>query len=247
MDQIEAKAADEPIATEAVIDLSGTRYVILALGNTLFRFQVRRLADADWKKFFAGIVQETLQAEESSTQSFYDLDCTSLQLVEDVTVGCDTKQKDGELFDVVDFDKAKLSLNHRLQIARVLASAVRVNRDDAFGDEVVVTISSPWSVGQDKMAIVETQHTFAQPGIEHVRRFRGISACVSIAKRDGMTVTSYPSPYGAAMFLYGDLIRSVRGYKANGADLGSDVEAIKREMDGYHKAVAAYALFDFLG
>jgi hypothetical protein len=43
--------------------------------------------------------------------------------------------------------------------------------------------------------------------------------------------------------LYDDLIVSVDGYSSGGCELGSDREAIKREMDTYHKVAAVENLF----
>jgi hypothetical protein len=56
-------------------------------------------------------------------------------------------------------------------------------------------------------------------------------------------VTSYPSRQGVAMKIYDDLIESVDGYSVGGVPL-TGVEAIRREMDGAHKAAAALALFE---
>ncbi len=44
------------------------------------------------------------------------------------------------------------------------------------------------------------------------------------------------------MKLYDELIESVEGYSVAGQPL-TDVEAIKQEMDGAHKAAAALELF----
>jgi hypothetical protein len=45
------------------------------------------------------------------------------------------------------------------------------------------------------------------------------------------------------MKIYDDLIESVEGYSIGHEPL-ANVEEIKREMDGAHKAAAALALFD---
>ena len=55
-------------------------------------------------------------------------------------------------------------------------------------------------------------------------------------------VTTYPSRQAIGMKIYDDLIVSVDGYSSGGSPL-IGAEAIKREMDGAHKAAAALALF----
>ncbi|MEZ2347427.1 hypothetical protein [Terriglobus sp. RCC_193] len=232
----------EVITAPTHIALDAPRFLSMKAKDAIYRYHIRRVTAKEWKAYYAGILSETVQVAPSTVERIYDEDVAGLQLVNDVLLVMAVRPNGEEHFADRDLDAAKIPLRQRIGMSKLLASATSLSMVDAYGDEVEVKLSSLWSAPDGTMHLFETAHTFVQPGIEHVRKFRAGSANIRVGKRDGMTINSFVAPELASMAIYDDLIVCCSGYMANGAELEGK-EAIVREMDGHHKAVAARALF----
>lgn len=233
----------EPIKPPTHIALDAPRFLAMKATGGAYRYQIRRVTANDWKAFYAAIVSETVQIAPGQLERMHDEDVASLELVDRVLLMLAIRPNGEEHFADHDLNPAKIPLRQRIGMGKLLASATCLSVSDAYGDETEVKLSSVWSAPEGTMHIFETSHVFEQPGIEHVRKYRAGTANVRVGKRGDLALNSFIAPELAAMAIYDELVLSCTGYMANGSELHGR-EAITREMDGHHKAIAARALFE---
>jgi hypothetical protein len=229
-------------APQAMLPLDESRSVALRGPNKhLFTWHFRRIAQQDWEEFFAGIVHRTLRHEGAQEQVF-DSDTALIELV-------DTAVTSVVGYDGVDAEnwKARLPIKHKFAVGVVLRSVGRERDadDGALSEFVEVPLSASWSMEAQsgKMTMYSGLiHRFRHPSIEQLRKFNFEAARTRILGSGDDGITVYPVRQSIAMKLYDELIDSVDGYSVGGEPL-TGVEAIRREMDGHHKATAALEMF----
>ena len=238
------KEAQEEEAQETAkqyLPLDTSRAVSLRVGKNTFTYYFRRILKADWERYFAGIVHQTLQTD-GVRETVYEAETAGMDLVDRTLIRADGY---GILVGLKNW-KLALPLKHRMAVGMVLRSVGVANpSDDApLSDLLEVTLDAEWSTeGAGKTTMYHGLiHRFRQPTIEQLRKFNFETSRVRVEGTAELGVTTYPSRQLVAMKVYDDLIHSVDGYQVNGRPI-EDVEAIRREMDGAHKAEAALALF----
>jgi len=226
----------------ALLPLDAPRVINLNVKGRVYTWRFRRITLEDWRKYFTAIVHQTLRVD-GVKEDVWEDETAKVELTDAAVTAVEGY---GDLSGAKNW-KSALPLAHRVAAAVVLRS---VGRSKSTGDEsaicdlVEVRLDGCWSAGEDgKMTYYEgLVHRFRQPSVADLKRFNFEAARVRVVgdARNGVSV--YPPRQAIAMKIYDDLIESVEGYSVAGAPL-VDVDAIKREMDGAHKAEAAMALF----
>lgn len=228
------------IQENALLALDAPRAVTLKAKARKYTYHLRHVALADWKAYYLAIVSQVLNRD-GEREEVYDSEAAAIELVDRVLIGVDGY---GDLSAKKNW-RQEVPLMHRRAIAVALRGVgVAKEQDDVpeLCELVTVKLNATWPTAEKTTLYSGLIHRFHQPSIEQYKQFRSETARVKVRGNalDGATI--YPSSQAVAMKLYDDLIESVDGYSVRGAPL-SDVEAIKEEMDGAHKAAAALELF----
>jgi hypothetical protein len=223
-----------------MLPLDTPRVVTLKGKHTSYSWNLRRVLAADWLKFFTSIVSQTLQID-GQREQVVESDSALVALVDSVVTSVEGY---GDLSVVKDW-KSALPVNHRVAIGLVLRSVAEEKRSadaSVLCDLVDVNLSATWPTDGKSFIYAGLVHRFRHPGIEDLKRFNFEASRVRVSGTAENGISVYPSRQAIAMKIYDDLIESVDGYSIGGQPL-EGIEAIKREMDGAHKAAAALALF----
>jgi len=111
----------------------------------------------------------------------------------------------------------------------------------------VIRLDALWSNsegGTDK--VVGLKHAFGTPTVEQQRRYNRDMSRSQVVGGSRTGKTRWLGAQPTLVELYDELITAVDGYSVNGQVLdfdNPDREAIIRNMDTFHKVVAAEALF----
>lgn len=226
----------------ALLPLDVPRVVKLKANDRVYTWRFRRLTADDWHKYFTGVVHQTLHVA-GAREAVFESETAQLDLV-DRTVSA--VEGYGDLSGVKNW-KAALPIYHRFAVGTALRSvgvAAPDEEEAPLCDLAEVRLDAVWSAGDDdKMTEYKgLVHRFRQPGLAELKRFNFECARTRVTGDAENGATIHPSRMAIAMKLYDDLIDSVEGYSVAGVPL-ADADAIKREMDGAHKAEAALALF----
>jgi hypothetical protein len=228
---------------QALLPLDTPRSVAFKSKQGAFIYHFRRIAAADWGRFFQSIVNQVIQIGDARERVF-ESESALLELVENTLVSVDGY---GDMSKLKDWKRA-LPLNHRLGAGIALRSvgpSQSKSEPPILCDLVEVSLDANWGGAADGKTVFYSGliHRFRQPGIADLKRFNFESARTRVTGTAQNGVTTYPPRQAIAMKVYDDLIESVDGYSVGGIAL-SGAGAIKCEMDGAHKAAAALALFD---
>jgi hypothetical protein len=240
MKKIEETQLDVDVSAPVLLPLDGERIINFKTKHGSFIYHFRRITGEDWGRYFMGIVNQTIQTKGAREQVF-ETESALLELVDNTLKSVDGY---GNLSGLKDW-KSSLPMRHRVAAGVALRSVdSRGNSDEPIlCDQVEVSLNATWGANGATQFYSGLIHRFRQPGIADLKRFNFESARTRVTGTADAGVTIYPSRQAIAMKIYDDLIESVEGYSVGGQPL-TGVEAIKREMDGAHKAAAALALFD---
>ncbi len=231
---------EEPQETRAVLPLDAPRQVALKSKAQVFTYHLRRVTEADWRAYFSSIVHQVLQVDGQREQVF-DSDSALVELVDRVLTSVDGY---GDLSAVKEW-KLALPFRHRVAVGVALRSvgpSVTAETAPPICDLVEVALDATWPVDGKTMLYEGLIHRFRHPSIAQLKRFNFEASRVKVQGTGQDGVSIYPSRQAIAMAIYDDLIESVDGYSTGGQPL-EGVEAIRREMDGAHKAAAALQIF----
>ncbi|MHB1673772.1 MAG: hypothetical protein ACYCSP_05925 [Acidobacteriaceae bacterium] len=232
----------EANATPVLLDLAIPRNVVLKTKESRFTFRFRRVTLEDWEKYFRGIVHQTLNTP-SGREEIFETETAQLELVDRALIAAEGY---GDFSGLKNW-KLSLPIHHRLAAGTVLrsvGSSRKPAEEPLLSDLTEVRVDATWSAGDDGKMTLYTGlvHRFQLPSIAQMKKFNFESARVRVTGTQENGVTTYPARQAIAMKIYDELIESVEGYAVNGMAL-ADVETIKSEMDGAHKAEAALSLF----
>ncbi len=225
----------------AVLALDEPRAVRLKAKDHEFVYHLSRITCDDWLEYFQGIVNQVVQHGREREQ-VVDSDGALLALVNKVLV---TVEGYGDLEARANW-RNELPLRHRIAVGWALRSvgAAKEQEDEpTLCDRVEVKLNCTWPNEKKTLFYEGLIHRFRHPSLDDMKKFQMELARVTVRGTATEGVTIYPSRQAIAMKLYDELIESVEGYTVKGAPL-SGVEAIRREMDGAHKAAAALELFE---
>jgi hypothetical protein len=237
--EISETASSAPV----LLPLDAPRSVAFKTKTGAFVYSFRRISLEDWQRYFASIVNQTIQTKAGRDQVFE----TESALLDLVDRALKSVEGYGDL-SALDEWKSSLPLRHRLAAGMALRSVVATPRNDEqpiVCAVLEISLDANWGATDDGKTTQYSGliHRFRQPGIADLKRFNFESARTRLTGTPEMSITSYPSRQAIAMKIYDDLIDSVDGYCVGDLPLSS-VEEIRREMDGAHKAAAALALFE---
>jgi hypothetical protein len=230
------------VAAAPAVALDTPRTILLRDPKTraLYTWHMRRITGADWKQYFMGIVHQTLNEGETRSQ-VYDSESA---LVELVTRAVDRVEGYGPT--VAGKWREWLPERHRLAVGMALrgvGAAEDSGTAELLAELVEVKLDATWSAVDETMQLIRgLVHRFRHPSIEQLKRYNFEMARVRTSGTAESGITIHPSRQLVAMNLYDELIDSVDGYTVQDSPL-TDVETIRREMDGLHKATAALELF----
>jgi hypothetical protein len=233
----------------ALLPLDAERVVSFKQNGHALTFHFRRLTVGDWMRYFEAITLRSVSvagARKQSRTDEFDYRTARLKLVDDALESVDGYTIPPNLANW----KARLPYGHKLAAAQLLEGAepsTNVDRDRAFtiladSDEVFLDASWGSSTPGEMTRYLGLVHRFKPVTAEQMRKYnRATSRSVVIGGRHGGT-TEYAKPYNVLAELYDELIVSVDGYSIKGQPL-EGAEAIRREMDTYHKVEAVQQLF----
>ena len=227
------------------IDLAQPRVLAFQVGKRHYSMTVKPIEQKAWLKYFAGVynAQELVDGEMQST---FDSTGARLALLESHLVDATGYTPEGTSITATEGWQGKLPMSHRRAAADLLVSCEVVPPSDdelpALGTETV-SLAATWTAQNGRMQrVTGLQHVFRSPTAEHQKAYsRASSRSVVVGgSRTGKTV--WLGAQDVLMDIYDDLIQDVHGYKIR------DEPQVDREkycdaMDGYHKVVAAGALF----
>jgi hypothetical protein len=249
-----------------LLPLDIERVVVFPAGGKFHRHTFNRIGGKDWEGFFSKIDAEVEQRDGTVTRTISTQAAMLWLYSQCVKRAEGYRVSDGRALEDLPQWRERVPQGHRLKAADILMQCDTANAAEdlieAEGD--VVTLDAVWSEVEgsrllaaddpkaNSLELIHVQggmrkfcglvHHFAAPSAEHRRRFlRARSrAVVAGGGRSGKTII--PSAQPLLMKLYDELVISVEGYSIAGRPL-SGREEIAREMDGYHKVVAAAAIF----
>jgi len=226
------KTAPKAVEPEQItlLPLDQPRSIVLMQSARKYIYTLRRVLTADWEKYFVGIVNQVRNLDGMREQIF-ESESALLELADAVIASVQVP--------TLPIHENGYPLNQRLAVGQALCSVSAAMGDD----DTTVLLNACWSAdAEGKMQLFKgLVHRFNQPTIDQVKRWNYELARVRVrgTSKDGLT--TFPSRQLAAMRIYDELIVSVEGYGLT-AGMLTGVEAIRREMDGLHKAEAAMQL-----
>lgn len=230
----------------AAIELAGARSVSFSDKGHSFTYVFRRIEDADWRRFFSGIVVESERVGKQRVDRI-DHRTASLALIESclVSVSGYAAPNGGEVMQLQNW-KTRLPYGHRVRAAELLQDARASESSSSFviePDTDTVSLSAKWGGADGMLQFDGLVHRFTPPSGEDQRRFNRAASEARVVGggRNGRTI--YPGRQQLLLNLYDQLIVSVEGYTVSGEPLGSDVSKIRTWMDSLHKVAAAQELF----
>ncbi|MDR3797961.1 MAG: hypothetical protein P4K93_07400 [Terracidiphilus sp.] len=232
----------------ASIELATSRIVVIEDRGKQYRLTLARILKKQWMHYFDGVVSASENQFGKRVDSF-DSTSARLALVEQSLVNAEGyATADGSPVTSAAGWQSLLPLSHRLAVGNAI---VNVERAEPSDDEPIVLgvesvyLNALWSA-DDKGVMQKYRnlcHRFKTPNADQQRRFSRDSSRSRIIGGSRKAKTLWLGPQPTLVELYDELIVSVDGYQANGAELGADREAIVAEMDAYHKVAAADVLF----
>jgi hypothetical protein len=236
----------EETAVPATIELTAERVIVLEGVRGTYTLVCRRVTKEDWAAYFEAIFNTSKREGQDTVQGF-DAQTARLVLAERVITDATGYKVAGdvELKSLPNW-KRLIPLNHRIEVADILASARAVSDDDGLihpeGDSV--SINCVWGADDEgtMQAVTGLKHVLAAPSEAQHRRYAREASRTRILGGDRKGETLYPGAQMTLAALYDELVLSVDGYLVNGQPLSSK-ELIAREMDAHHKVMAAQQIF----
>jgi hypothetical protein len=235
----------EAAATSTLLMLDQPRVISVREGKRLYTFEFRRITQQDWERYFNGLYVASRNDGQGQTNTM-DLQTAGIELFES-TVSKVTGYR-RELNTPEDFKK--VFPRHAINVSWILRSVFASTEEDDSPldcDTVESRIDAVWSqtkAGDETTMFKGLVHRFLPPSIEQKKKYLrtgSVSKIIGGSRRGGTTI--YTLRNKVMLDLYDELIQSVEGYGVNGAPL-TGAEAIKREMDAYHKVEAVSQIFN---
>jgi hypothetical protein len=214
----------------------------------VYRFALVRITSAQWMKYFSGILSTSEVKDREITYSF-DNTKAIMELVQSALVNATGYRLPAGVNDItqVHLWQFKIKTSHCMGVGNALLHVRAAEQEDGEAMEIGVEpirLRTVWGATDKGEMVVHSDlvHRLRTPTAEQAHRYRRDLSRSKVVggSRSGKTINLNAQPTLAA--LYDELIDSVEGYEVNGQPLvGADM--IAREMDAYHKVVAAEQLF----
>lgn len=230
-----------------LLPLDIERAVVFRSGSASYRHVFRRIGWNAWERFYNKIEAEIENGAGGSVTRIVSAEAATLWLYSNCVLRAEGyRVSDGRKLEDLPQWRERIPQGHRLKAANVLMQVTAQGgaEDVIEAEGETVTLSAIWSEQDGGMAkYSRLVHRFATPTNEHRHRLARARARAQVTggSRSGRTVIPSAQPVLAA--LYDELIVSVEGYAMAQHPI-SGREEIAREMDGYHKVVAAGEIFN---
>jgi hypothetical protein len=231
------------VTEQKLLPLDAQRVITFKDRGFPYTLYLGRIMPADWERYYEGIVH-TQRNNGKMIEEVLDLDSPGIDMVEQKL-----EKVEGYSGDFASRPgwQSKIPPRHTRPASWLLrtCSVSEQLRDRTFDpDSFEVCLDAAWGMttpGEMTM-YYGLVHRFTALSADHKRKFYRSSSMTKVVggSRNGMTIL--PVRYKVLVGIYDELIQSVEGYSVNGAPLES-VDAIRREMDLYHKVQAAEELF----
>lgn len=221
------------------------RVSVVKFGGRFYYYAFHRITSADWDGFFSRIEAE-LEDDKGAVNRMTTSDVGALWLFSEAAIRAERSVSDGRAAEDLPTWKAKIPQDHCIAAVNKLTAVWIKDLDDVLEAEGErVELDAFWTASRPVNGMLKfcgLVHRFNTPSADQRRRFQRARHRVRVVggSRSGRTMISCTLSLLAK--LYDELIQSVEGYSVNGRPLGGRDEVI-REMDAYHKASAAAALF----
>ena len=231
---------------QQLLQLDIERAITFRSGENVYRHVFRRIGSIDWERFFNKIEAEIENGEGGSVTRIVSAENATLWLYSHCVLRAEGyRVSDGRKLEELPQWRERIPPGHRLKAANLLMQVNPCAAEDLIEAEgETVTLDAVWSEKDGGMAKYSgLVHRFATPTNEHRHRLARARARAKVTggSRSGRTVIPSAQPVLAA--LYDELILGVEGYAVSQHPI-SGREEIAREMDAYHKVIAAGAIFN---
>lgn len=232
------------------IELTNQRLIAITDRGRQYRFGIPTVTEKQWRQYFSEIVSTSEQKGKELINEF-DSSRARVNLFDAVVETADgySIEAGKTVAELPDWKK-KIPLPHKLAVANVLFNVQVVTADD--GDAIAlgveeVTLQALWGC-DDKGNMVRYSklvHRFDTPSAEHQMRYSRALSRSKVVGGSRRGKTYWSGAQAELIEIYDELIVGVDGYTFKSCNL-SDRE-IARNMDAYHKVVAAEQLFRAAG
>jgi hypothetical protein len=197
----------------ALLDLSGDRQVTFKDKGQVFVFTFNRITDAQWRRFFSGLVVES-EKSGSSRLSRVDYRTAGIDLFETAVKDVDGyKLRAGKFTEIPNW-KTRVPYGHKQKAIELLTDVTFSESAPEFFDPDVeeVFIDAKWGADQGMMTQFSgLAHRFTPPSGAHQQRFnRAAGESRVVGGRSGKTIST--SRQDMLADLYDELIVTVDGY-----------------------------------
>jgi hypothetical protein len=227
---------------KVLLPLDAERQVTFKDKGQIFVFTFNRVTDAQWRRFFSGLVVEN-EKSGSGRLSRVDYRTAGIDLFENAVKSADGyKLRDGKFTDIPNW-KTRVPFGHKQKAVELLTDVTFSESSPEFFDPDVeeIFIDAKWGAAGAMTQYRGLAHRFTPPSAAHQQRFnRAAGESRVVGGRSGKTIST--SRQDMLADLYDELVVSVDGYGFAGRPL-EGTEQIRREMDTFHKASAVSQLF----
>jgi hypothetical protein len=229
------------------IELTQPRVIVLEERGHTYKLTLRVLPQKAWLNYFEGII-DTSEMQDGKELRSFDASAPGTELVQRNLIAAEGyATADGSAITATPDWQQLIPLRHRLAAANVLTS---VERADPLDDGPLVLGAEPvylnavWGADADgsMRKYQNLCHRFKTPTDAHQRRFSRDASRSRIIGGSRSGKTQWLGGRATLVVLYDELIESVDGYTVDGKPL-DDPQEIARQMDTYHKVIAANQLF----
>lgn len=227
------------------IDLASNRVIAINDRGRSYKLVVAPIAQKKWLRYFDGCVSASEYADGARIDS-NDFSAARRELAESVLIDAEGYTTSQPLHEIEAW-QTKLPASHLLTLGATLcAVSVSDDLDDApiqIGRETVI-LEATWNANDsgEMRRLRGLRHVFESPSGDQQRRYSRDASRSRVVggSRSGRTI--WLGAQATLMDLYDELVVEVDGYSLSGKPI-VDRDEIAEVMDGFHKVVAAAALF----
>lgn len=231
-------------ANNAMLPLDEPRVIALKEGKFTYIFRFRRIVQTAWERHFSGIYY-TSKNQGNARVDVMDLNTAGIELLEE-----NLESVEGYAGDFMSRPewKKKIPPRHAHAVSwalRLVKESQQENDAPLDPERIEVALDAVWSQeikGAEMNWYVGLKHYFAPATAKDKQDYfrAGGASKVIGGGRNGVTI--HPQRHAVLLRLYDALILEVDGYSVRSEPL-KGAEAIRREMDAYHKLQAIQQIF----
>jgi hypothetical protein len=229
--------------SDALLPLDEPRVLAIQDGKFTYTFHFARILPADWSRYFERIVVKS-RNEGTKQVNTMDMEAAGLDLFERALIKVEGYR--GDFASRAGWQE-KIPPRHSQQVAWLLRMVAPSQEAEEACDpeQIEVRLDALWSQttpGAETVLFKGLVHRFGPPSAEQKRRYynAGSQSVVVGGSRNGTTI--YGKRHRVLLDIYDELVLDVDGYSIGNRELHDPAE-VRREMDSYHKFIAAQQIF----